>query len=118
MLSRKRRWPSAKRMSKASVDLPEPLRPVTMTIRPRGRSSERFLRLCSRAPRTRMDGAAVGARRPSGFARGHFEGAQSAGGRVAVAEDIRGLLDGDAVVGKHFFVARAVEQRTQVVTRV
>ena len=50
--SRNRRCPSAKSRSKASVDFPEPLRPVMMTIWSRGISSERFLRLCSRAPRT------------------------------------------------------------------
>ena len=54
MLSKKRRWPSAKRMSKARVDLPEPLRPVTTTMPSRGMSTEIFLRLCSRAPRTRI----------------------------------------------------------------
>ena len=36
-------------MSKASVDLPEPLTPVTTLNRPRGMSTERFFRLCSRA---------------------------------------------------------------------
>src|SRR5436305_3365602 len=37
-------------VSKASDDLPEPLRPVMTTSLSRGISSVRFLRLCSRAP--------------------------------------------------------------------
>src|SRR3954452_16262163 len=41
-------------VSKASEDLPEPESPVTTTSRSRGRSSEMFLRLCSRAPRIEM----------------------------------------------------------------
>src|SRR3954468_12728656 len=48
--SKNRRCPSAKRRSNASVLLPEPLTPVTTTNRLRGISSERFFRLCSRAP--------------------------------------------------------------------
>src|SRR4051794_14252474 len=48
------RWPSAKTVSNASVDLPEPDNPVTTTSWSRGMSIERFLRLCSRAPRMRM----------------------------------------------------------------
>src|SRR5436309_1378368 len=48
--SRKRRWPSAKTMSNASVLLPEPETPVTTTNFPRGISTVMFLRLCSRAP--------------------------------------------------------------------
>src|SRR5918999_4037826 len=47
-----RRWPSAKMVSKASEDLPDPDRPVKTMSESRGRSSETFLRLCSRAPRT------------------------------------------------------------------
>src|SRR4051812_7987931 len=49
------RWPSAKIVSNASVDLPLPLRPVMTTSWSRGISTEMFLRLCSRAPRMRMD---------------------------------------------------------------
>ena len=47
-----RRWPSAKIVSKAREDLPEPDRPVNTIRASRGRSSETSLRLCSRAPRT------------------------------------------------------------------
>ena len=43
-----------KKMSKASVDLPDPLSPVITTIFSRGMSSATFLRLCSRAPRSRI----------------------------------------------------------------
>src|SRR3954447_10629168 len=46
-----RRWPSAKIVSKASEDLPEPDRPVNTMSESRGRSSETSFRLCSRAPR-------------------------------------------------------------------
>src|SRR5687767_2817756 len=52
MQSRNRRWPSAKSRSKTSVLLPDPLTPVTTTNRCRGIVSERFFRLCSRAPTT------------------------------------------------------------------
>src|ERR1044071_7141635 len=55
MASRKRRCPSAKTMSNASVLLPEPLTPVTTTNCPRGISTVTFLRLCSRAPWMRME---------------------------------------------------------------
>jgi hypothetical protein len=54
MESRKRRCPSANRMSKAKVLLPEPLTPVTTTNFPRGMSTEMLRRLCSRAPWMRM----------------------------------------------------------------
>src|SRR5579864_3359644 len=47
-----RRWPSAKIVSKARLDLPEPDRPVNTIMASRGRSSETSFRLCSRAPRT------------------------------------------------------------------
>lgn len=47
-----RRWPSAKIVSNASEDLPDPESPVKTMRESRGRSSETFLRLCSRAPRT------------------------------------------------------------------
>src|SRR6266540_7388899 len=50
MESRNLRWPSAKIRSNASVLLPEPLTPVTTTNFPRGMATERFFRLCSRAP--------------------------------------------------------------------
>src|SRR6476660_4424412 len=46
-----RRWPSAKMVSNARLDLPEPDRPVNTIRESRGRSSEMSLRLCSRAPR-------------------------------------------------------------------
>src|SRR5882724_4853573 len=39
-------------VSNARDDLPEPLRPVITTRRSRGMSTERFFRLCWRAPRT------------------------------------------------------------------
>src|SRR5690349_7595303 len=58
-------------VSKASEDLPEPDRPVNTMSRSRGRSSEMFRRLCSRAPRitresdTRAD--------PIGVVRSHGE---------------------------------------------
>src|SRR5262249_30232560 len=39
-------------VSNASDDFPEPLRPVITTRRSRGISTERFFRLCWRAPRT------------------------------------------------------------------
>ena len=41
-------------MSKASEDLPDPLRPVTTVSRLRGMRTVTFRRLCSRAPATRM----------------------------------------------------------------
>src|ERR671912_2857389 len=47
-----RRWPSAKIVSKARLDLPDPDSPVKTIKASRGNSSETFLRLCSRAPRT------------------------------------------------------------------
>src|SRR5947208_10279241 len=50
MLSRKRRCPSANKMSNARVDLPEPLKPVITTSCSRGILTSMFLRLCSRAP--------------------------------------------------------------------
>ncbi len=48
------RCPSAKIVSNASDDLPEPESPVITTSLSRGMSTDRFLRLCSFAPRTRM----------------------------------------------------------------
>src|SRR2546421_12205216 len=48
------RWPSAYTVSKASVDFPEPDKPVMTTSWSRGISTEMFLRLCSAAPRIRM----------------------------------------------------------------
>src|SRR5688572_6080821 len=47
-----RRWPSAKIVSKASDDLPEPETPVITTILFRGISTFIFLRLCVLAPLT------------------------------------------------------------------
>src|SRR4051794_1468582 len=46
-----RRCPSAKIVSKARLDLPEPDRPVNTIIASRGRSRLTSRRLCSRAPR-------------------------------------------------------------------
>src|SRR3954462_342506 len=42
-------------VSKASDDLPDPLRPVMTTSLSRGRSTSMFFKLCSRAPRTVID---------------------------------------------------------------
>src|SRR4051794_29377380 len=47
-------------VSNARLDLPEPERPVTTIRRSRGNSSERFLRLWTRAPWTAMVVRAVG----------------------------------------------------------
>src|SRR3954447_14931622 len=47
-----RRWPSAKIVSKARLDFPDPDRPVKTIRLSRGRSTETSFRLCSRAPRT------------------------------------------------------------------
>src|SRR5687768_9441536 len=49
------RCPSAKTVSNASVDFPDPDNPVMTTSWSRGMSTEMFLRLCSRAPRIRID---------------------------------------------------------------
>src|SRR5215472_8275422 len=54
-----RRWPSAKMVSKARLDLPEPDSPVNTIMASLGRSSETSLRLCSRAPRTTSRSATV-----------------------------------------------------------
>ncbi len=48
------RCPSAKMVSKASELLPLPETPVMTTRQSRGMSMSTPLRLCSRAPRTRM----------------------------------------------------------------
>jgi hypothetical protein len=45
-----RLWPSAKIVSNAKEDFPEPEIPVKMIILFRGSSSETFFRLCSLAP--------------------------------------------------------------------
>src|SRR3954454_2552319 len=47
-----RRCPSAKIVSNASEDLPDPDSPVNTTSASRGSSMDTSLRLCSRAPRT------------------------------------------------------------------
>src|SRR6516164_2963617 len=47
-----RRWPSAKIVSNARLDFPEPDSPVNTIRESLGRSSDTSLRLCSRAPRT------------------------------------------------------------------
>src|SRR3990167_10116022 len=44
------RWPSAKMVSNARDDFPEPESPVNTTILLRGISTEIFFRLCVRAP--------------------------------------------------------------------
>src|SRR5215467_10303369 len=54
-----RRWPSAKIVSNARLDLPEPDSPVNTIMASLGRSSETSLRLCSRAPRTTSRSATV-----------------------------------------------------------
>src|SRR4051794_13228695 len=46
-------------VSKAREDLPLPESPVTTTITSRGRESETFFRLCSRAPRTTIRFSAI-----------------------------------------------------------
>src|SRR5919199_3410536 len=46
------RWPSAKIVSNARLDFPDPDSPVKTMSESRGNSSETSLRLCSRAPRT------------------------------------------------------------------
>src|SRR6266516_8096454 len=55
-----RRWPSAKRVSKASELLHEPLWPVMTVNRPMGISRLKFFRLLCRTPRKRMTEAAMG----------------------------------------------------------
>src|SRR5690348_10072523 len=47
-----RRWPSAKIVSNASDDLPDPDRPVNTTSASLGMDMSTFRKLCSRAPRT------------------------------------------------------------------
>src|SRR5439155_809642 len=47
-------------VSKARLDLPDPERPVTTTSLSRGISTDMFLRLCTRAPRTSMVVRAAG----------------------------------------------------------
>src|SRR6266550_3705569 len=47
-----RRWPSAKMVSNARLDFPEPDSPVNTIMESLGRSSDTSLRLCSRAPPT------------------------------------------------------------------
>ena len=49
-----RRWPSAKMVSKANDDLPEPLSPVITVNRLRGMATLMFFRLCTLAPITSM----------------------------------------------------------------
>src|SRR5437764_11100242 len=49
-----RRCPSAKRVSKASELLPEPLNPVMTISWLRGRSRSKFFRLLCRTPRRRI----------------------------------------------------------------
>ena len=59
------RWPSAKMVSNASELLPLPLTPVITTRQSRGMVTSTPLRLCSRAPRIRMERRSAGC----GFAR-------------------------------------------------
>src|SRR5271168_999760 len=47
-----RRCPSAKIVSNARLDFPDPDNPVNTIIASRGKSSETSFKLCSRAPRT------------------------------------------------------------------
>ena len=54
-----RRWPSAKIVSNARLDFPEPDSPVKTMRLSRGRSRSTPRRLCSRAPRTTSRGASV-----------------------------------------------------------
>ncbi len=49
-----RRWPSAKIVSKARDDFPEPEMPVKTIRESLGMVRSTFLRLCSRAPRTKI----------------------------------------------------------------
>src|SRR4029077_1171872 len=57
-------------VSKASDDLPDPDSPVITTRLSRGKSTSMFLRLCSRAPRMRMDCIGLNLASPSkGFYR-------------------------------------------------
>src|ERR1700682_2945771 len=53
-VSLSRRWDSAAIVSNTSDDFPEPETPVKTVILRRGMSTEMFLRLFSRAPRTWM----------------------------------------------------------------
>ncbi len=53
------------RMSRTSVDLPDPDTPVTATKFPSGMSTSMFCRLCSRAPSIRTNSSPCG-RRTSG----------------------------------------------------
>src|ERR1051325_10723783 len=56
-------------VSKARLDLPEPLTPVITVSFPRGISTLTFLRLCTRAPLTLMTSSDIfDARRPAGLA--------------------------------------------------
>src|SRR5438034_1100552 len=52
-------------VSKARDDLPEPLKPVTTTSLSRGMLSDRFLRLCCRAPPILMNSLPMLANRAS-----------------------------------------------------
>ena len=88
MLSRNLRCPSANRISNASVDLPEPLKPVITTIWSRGILTLMLFRLCSRAPwieiapfvctRAIPRGSASMLLAPSGILRGGSSAARSA----------------------------------------
>src|SRR2546428_721902 len=64
--SRYRRCPSAKIVSKANDDFPEPETPVMTTNLFRGTTTSMFLRLCSRAPRMTMESIWVFQFIPSG----------------------------------------------------
>src|SRR5262245_24196025 len=56
-------------VSKARLDLPDPLTPVMTVSFPSGISTLTFLRLCTRAPLTLMTSSAIlNARRPAGLA--------------------------------------------------
>ncbi len=94
------RCPSAKIVSKARELLPEPETPVRTTRRSRGISTSRFLRLCSRAPRTRIargsdGGLAAGMRWIEGS--GRLSGGFAAAGRLDFARRVVKPLE----VGTH-----------------
>src|SRR5581483_5400384 len=84
-------------VSKASEDLPEPDSPVITTRLSRGRSTSMFLRLCSRAPRMRIDCMSVNL----AFARCYCHGEQNMnlkrGGAVATSLALGLLLFGSCV---------------------
>src|SRR5262249_58117608 len=88
-----RRWPSAKMVSKARLDLPEPDSPVNTTRLSRGRSRSTPRRLCSRAPRTTSRSATVFPSMPfPGLAPMLFGGSDSGGLAVGQAGVLRSVI--------------------------